>query len=125
MSPEHELTALNEQYIAGLLNADVRWFQQRLAEDFLCIEADGTVRDKADFLRKVAAGAAFVRYEIVDVRVRQYGDVALVTAAGLFTRFDGGTGTVRYTDAYARIADEWQVVSAQVTRAPALVRQVS
>lgn len=122
MSAARQLSRLNEEYIQGLLSGDARWFEEHLADEFVCIEADGTVRDKPAFVRKVSNGSGYSTYRLDDVRIRVFGDVALVQAAGLFTRPDGETGASRYTDVYHRTDGGWRVVSAQVTRTEAPVR---
>ena len=119
MSTARQLSRLNEQYIQGLINADARWFEEHLADEFVCIEADGRLRSKAEFVRKVSNGAGYAKYRLEQVQVRVFGEVALVQATGVFTRPDGATGMSRYTDVYARMGSEWKVVSAQITRVEA------
>ena len=112
------LQQLNEQYIAAAVNADVSWYDQHLAEDFVCMDSEGLVLNKEAFLRRTAGGPYVSNYRLEDVKVRIYGETALVQATGLFTRKDGAPGMCRYTDVYVRSADDWKVVSAQITRAP-------
>jgi hypothetical protein len=50
-SAEAVLERLNEEYIDAFIGADVPWYQDHLADDFICIEADGSVLDKEEFLR--------------------------------------------------------------------------
>ena len=119
MSTARQLSRLNEQYIQGLINADARWFEEHLAEEFVCIEADGRLRTKPEFVRKVSNGAGYVKYRLDEVQVRVFGEAALVQATGVFTRPDGTTGTSRYTDVYARMGNDWKVVSAQITQVEA------
>lgn len=106
----------NEQYIDAFMKSDVGWYQEHLADDFVCIESDGSVLGKAEFLEQTAKGPDVVAYELDQVNVRIYGAVALVQATGLFTRRDGSRGKSRDTDVYVQKADEWKVVSAQITR---------
>jgi ketosteroid isomerase-like protein len=112
------LHELNGQYVDAYLRGDVAWYERHLAADFVCIESDGSVLDRAQFLSRAAGGPDVEAYRLVEVRVRLYGDVALVQAAGRFERKGGGRGTSRYTDVYVRPRDgaDWQVVSAQITR---------
>lgn len=119
MSTARQLSRLNEQYIQGLINADARWFEEHLADEFICIEANGAVRTKPEYVRKVANGAGYAKYRLEQVQVRVFGDVGLVQATGVITRPDGETGMSRYTDVYAREGSEWKVVSAQITRVEA------
>jgi hypothetical protein len=121
MSIARQIARLNEQYIQGLLNADSRWFEHHLADEFVCIESDGSLHNKAAFVRKVSNGSGYVKYRLDQVQVRVFGEVGVVQATGAFTRTDGRTGLSRYTDVYALIDNDWKVVSAQVTRADAEV----
>lgn len=116
MTPEEELELLNEQYVKASLAGDVEWYRRRLAEEFVCIESDGSVLDKAAFLRQTAQGSDLVEYRLDRVDIRLYGEVGLVRATGSWTAKDGIPGVSRYVDVYARSGDEWKVVSAQITR---------
>ncbi len=118
MPDETRLKQLNEQYVEAFMKADVDWYQKHLSDDFVCIESDGSMIDKAEFLRGAARGPDVREYRLAEVHVRFYGDTALVQATGLFTRKDGTQGKSRYTDVYVRNGDGWKVVSAQITRTP-------
>lgn len=118
MSDEAQLKRLNDQYVEAFMKADVTWYQEHLADDFVCIESDGSKVDKAEFLRGTAKGPDVREYHLEEVHVRFYSDTALVQATGLFTRKDGTQGKSHYTDVYVRNGDGWKVVSAQVTRTP-------
>ena len=117
---EHDqarLQQLNEQYIEAVVRADVNWYRQHLADDFVCIDSEATVFDKETFLQHIAFGPYTADYKIENVKLRIYGETALVQATGLFTRKDGARGMCRYTDVYVRAGNDWKVVSAQITRA--------
>lgn len=111
------LQQLNQQYIEAVMKADVNWYRQHLAGDFVCIDSEGAVFDKEAFLQHTARGPYVADYKLENVQVRIYGETALVQATGLFTRKDGTPGMCRYTDVYVRTGDDWRVVSAQITRA--------
>lgn len=110
------LERLNNEYIEAYMSADVTWYQKHLADDFVCIESDGSVLDKAQFLSGAAAGPEVADYRLEKVNVRIYGSVGLVQATGLFTRKDGSSGVSRYTDVYVQTDEGWKAVSAQITR---------
>lgn len=116
MTEKDRLRRLNEDYIRAGLLGDVAWYETHLAEDFTCIEPDGDLLDKPAFLRVTAAGSGLTTYQLDDVSLRLYGEVALVQAQGTWTARDGTRGTSRYTDVYVRRNGAWEVVSAQVTR---------
>jgi Domain of unknown function (DUF4440) len=113
-----EVALLNEQYIDAFMDSGVTWYQEHLAEDFVCIEADGSVLDKSAFLRLAAAGPDVTEYVLESVHIRLYGIVAIVQATGRFKRPDGSSGVSRYIDNYAHLDGAWKVVTAQITRAP-------
>jgi ketosteroid isomerase-like protein len=113
------LQELNQQYIAAVLNADVSWYGQHLADDFVCIDSEAAILDKDAFMQYIARGPYLTDYRLENVTVRIYGETALVQATGWFTRKDGAPGMCRYTDVYVRAGNDWKVVSAQITRAQA------
>lgn len=116
MSREADLRLLNEQYIKASLAGDVEWYRAHLADEFVCIDSDGSVLDKAAFLRKTARGSDLAEYRLDEVDVRFYGDVAVVRATGSWKAKNGVPGLSRYVDIYARTGDDWKAVSAQITR---------
>ena len=118
MSDQNRLEQLNEQYIAAYMNADVNWYRDHLTDDFICIESDGSVLGKPEFLQQTARGPGVAEYKLAKIQVRFYGDAALVQATGLWTHKNGSNGVSRYTDIYARLNGDWKCVSAQITRAP-------
>src|SRR5262249_6774021 len=114
---ESTLRTLNDQYVQAVLTANVAWYEEHLADDFVCIEGDGRVVEKAEFLRDTAKGPGVADYHLDEVAVQFYGgDVALVRATGSVTRLDGTKGQSRYVDVYVRRAGSWRTVSAQITR---------
>jgi ketosteroid isomerase-like protein len=110
------LVELNRGYIHAVQTSDVRWFEQALAPDFLCTNADGSLVDRAAFLEQTARPAAISELESHDVRVRIIGDVAIVHARTTYMGADGRPGAGRYTDVWARRDGRWLAVSAHVTR---------
>jgi hypothetical protein len=98
------------------MNADVDWYREHLAEDFVCIESGGSVLHKQQFLLSAAKGPDVANYNLEHVDVRIYGATALVQATGLWTRQDGSMGMSRYIDVYVKHGEEWKTVSAQITR---------
>jgi ketosteroid isomerase-like protein len=115
MNDESVLRDLNEHYVRAFLDCDVEWYRKHLADDFVCIESDGSLLDMPQFLRATAKPHDVVSFDLKEVRIRFFGDVALIHARGLFTHADGRTGTSRYTDVYARLDGAWKTISAQIT----------
>jgi ketosteroid isomerase-like protein len=110
------LLKLNSDYIESVKTSDVQRFREILADDFLCSLPDGTLIDRARFLERTAAPGGIVDLQAHDVNVRIIGDAAIVHARTTFTLPDGGAGSGRYTDVWARRHGRWLAVSAHVTR---------
>jgi ketosteroid isomerase-like protein len=110
------LERLNQEYVDAFMNADVDWYREHLAEDFVCIESDGSIVNKTKFLTNTVKGPDVADYKLEHVDVRVYGDVALVRATGLWTSKGGSMGMSRYLDVYVKQREEWKAVSAQITR---------
>lgn len=113
---EHTIRELNQRYIEAFLHSDVEWYRKILSDDFVCIDSDGSILHKTEFLKQAGEGPDVAAYELEKVSVRLYGDVALVQATGRFTRKNGTLGHSHYTDIYVYKGEGWKVVSAQVTR---------
>jgi ketosteroid isomerase-like protein len=111
------LHALNEEYIRSVQHSDVERFDEILAEDFYCSNPDGSLVDRAGFLRQTANPVTISDLQAHDVHVRLFGDVAIIHARTTYTLPGGQTGEGRYTDCWARLNGRWLAVSAHVTRA--------
>ncbi len=110
------LLGLNRDYIRSVQTGDVRRFDEILADDFACSNPDGSLVDRAAFLKQTAQPVTITGLEAHDVLVRLLGDVAVVHGRTSYTRADGTKGAGRYTDVWARRDGRWLAVSAHVTR---------
>lgn len=111
-----QLAALNEDYIHSVQHSDVKRFDEILSDDFLCSTPDGSLIDRAQFLRQTAAPVTISNLKAHDVNVRLMGDFAIIHARTTYTLADGREGKGRYTDVWARRGGRWVAVSAHVTR---------
>jgi ketosteroid isomerase-like protein len=110
------LQELNRAYIASVQASDTRWFEQNLAADFLNSNPDGSLVDRAGFLEQIARPATMSNLEARDVRIRLFGDIAIVHGRTMYTRSDNQPAAGRYTDVWARSGQRWLCVAAHVTR---------
>ena len=115
-SDHDTLEALNRDYIASVQASDVRRFDEILAADFLCSNPDGSLIDRAQFLRQTALPATITGLVAEEVQIRLFGDMALIHARTRYRTADGTERQGRYTDAWARQDGTWRAVSAHVTR---------
>ena len=110
------LSELNDAYLESVKMGDVERFREILADDFLCSAADGSVLDKTQFL-ELTAGPRTLRYlGGTDIRIRLFGDVAIIHAATTYTTMEGREGRGRYSDVWAKRDGVWRAVAAHVTR---------
>jgi len=110
------LEELNAAYIRSVRTSDVAWFEQHLSEDFLNSNPDGTLVDRAAFLRQVAPPCAVAQLDVEDVRIRIFGDMAIAHGRTTYIKPDGQPAAGRYTDVWLRRDGGWVCVSAHVTR---------
>lgn len=110
------LERLNRDYVASVQNCDVKRFDEILAADFYCSNPDGTLVDRATFLAQTARPVTISGLEPADVKIRLFGDVAIIHARTLYKTADGVAKSGRYTDVWARQNGKWLAVSAHVTR---------
>jgi len=116
MSDLDILLELNRDYIRSVQNSDVGRFEELLAAEFYCSNPDGSLVDRAAFLKQTAVPVKISDLTAEDVMVRILGDVAIIHARTTYTMGDGRAGAGRYTDVWARQRGRWLAVSAHVTR---------
>ncbi len=109
------LHQLNRDYLHSFQHADVRRYEEILAEDFVNSRPDGAFMTRAEFLAQFARPVTISNLDADDVRIRVLGDFALIHAHMLYTNPDGTPGAGRYTDIYARRGGQWQCIAAHVT----------
>jgi ketosteroid isomerase-like protein len=110
------LTQLNAHYIRSVAESDVKWFEENLTEDFLNSNPDGSLVGKVAFLKQIAAPSTVPDLTCEDVRIRMFGDMAIIHARTRFTNSAGGRGEGRYTDVWWRRSGRWFCVAAHVNR---------
>jgi len=110
------LEDLNGGYIDSVQRSDVRWFESNLAEDFLSTTPDRNLVDRAGFLERIAKPAGVTNLRAEDVRIRLFGDIAIIHAGTSYTKPDGREGAGRYTDVWAKRKGRWLCIAAQVAR---------
>ncbi len=110
------LQDLNHNYVRSVDQADVRWFDQHLSDDFYNTNPDGTLIDRAAFLAQIGRGSAVKDIREHDVKIRLLGDFAIIHARTSYTKPDGGKGGGWYTDDWQLRPEGWRCVSAHVSR---------
>ena len=106
------LTALNLDFFASVQKGDVKRLEEIFADDFLCSTPDGSLLDKAEFLKLTAQPVTISGLVAEDVRIRLLGDFAIIHARFNSRSADGKPRRGRYTDNWARRDGTWVAVAA-------------
>jgi len=117
---EEELLKLENEFARAVTSNDADALDRLLADDWIIVEPDGSFIDKARFLGVIKSGAlSHESMESTDLRVRIYGNTAVVTGLtatkGKFMGQDF-TACERATDIFVKHTDRWQCVFTQLTR---------
>ncbi len=117
---EQSIKALDEQVRQAALKGDLAAFAKLYADDYIATNILGVTSTKAQVLENFKSGKLkFEAIEISDMKVRVYGDTALViTTANVKGRF-GATdisGQYRGVRVWVKRQGQWQSVLFQGTR---------
>jgi hypothetical protein len=116
---EQTLMKMERDALAALLKRDTAGFGRIFADEAVLITPDGTPQTKSQLLADVKSGDLVIASsEISDMKVRAYGESAVVT----YVTVDKGkykgediSGRYRWTDVFVRRGGTWQIVAGQGT----------
>jgi hypothetical protein len=116
---EKELLNLEKEFTAAIVRNDPEAIERCVTDDWIIINADGGIIDKERFLRVINSGT--LTHELMesdDIRLRFYGDSAVVSALawtkGKFMGQEFSTHE-RATDFFVRLNGQWRCVLTQLT----------
>lgn len=113
-----EIIALENRRIEAMIKGDVQALEEILAEDLIYTHTTARLDTKVSFIASISSGSTNYRsIEREDVKVRQFGDTAVVTGLAKFHVGDNKF-EARFTDVYAKRSGTWQMVAWQSTRIP-------
>jgi ketosteroid isomerase-like protein len=125
MTDEQGPLAAERRFFTALVQGDVSFLEDVLAEDFLLIDVmSGSEVPKAAMLDVLRSGQLqFHSIEPAEARVRRYGETALITGRTEMKMSFGGNAIEarsRYTHVFVEEDGRWRMVAAQGTQiAPA------
>lgn len=113
-----EIEGIEQQLAAAWVASDRAAIERLIADDWVTTDLAGRVRTKAQVLEEMfATGKTPVAsMAIDDVRVRVFGDLAVVTGRTVASGADGAAVRLRFTDVLARRDGRWQFVASQGTQ---------
>jgi ketosteroid isomerase-like protein len=117
---EQAVRKLEDERRAALLRGDVAYYERVLADDYTGTGPDGAVSDKAQTIANAKAGnPRFESLAYDDMKVRVYGDTAVVTGRATIKGQNMGqdiSGLARFLRVYVKRQGRWQLVAFQTTR---------
>ena len=116
---EQELIKLENDWSEAVVKRDGTLLQRLFAEEYAFTDQDGVVWNKTQDIANVTSGVTRTSsYKLEDLKVRLYGDVAVVTGSNTIkATFQGRDigGKYRFTDVFVKRSGAWQVVTTQGT----------
>ncbi len=119
---EAQLNELEQRLVKAWLYNDWETVNEILDDDWSVIDPGGQVLNKTQVLTEAKSGERKIEAGTIDeVKVRSFGDVAVVTgrttAAGTYHGQSFSVG-LRFTDVFVRRGGQWRAVASQGTLIP-------
>jgi ketosteroid isomerase-like protein len=116
---EEEVLEVEKGFAEAIVRNDPEAIERFVTDDWIIINADGGIIDKARFLGVIKSGTlTHDMMESDDMRVRVYGECAVVSALTRSTgKFMGQEFTTeeRATDLFVKLNGQWRCVLTQLT----------
>ena len=117
---QEEVLRVEKEFSEAIVKNDAEAVGRFLADEWIIIDPDGGIIDKAAFLGVIKSGTlTHEMLESSDARVRIYGNTAMVTALTKTKGKFGGqvfTTQERATDIFVKQNGRWQCALSQLTK---------
>ena len=117
---EEALIKIQHDWGQARLKGDSSLPRRLEADDFTVVWFDGQVVNKEEDLKTYASGdAVFTEFNIDDLKVRFYGDTAIVLGHGSIkarTKTQDLSGKYVWTDTFVKKNGDWKAAASQITR---------
>jgi ketosteroid isomerase-like protein len=118
-SDEQVLVKIQHDWADARLKRDSAFPKQIEADDFTVVWFDGKIVSKEEDVETYESNdAVFTEFKIDDLKVRVYGDMAIVVGQGSIkahTKTQDLSGKYVWTDTFVKMSGEWKAVASQVT----------
>jgi len=116
---ENEIKKLEEMRNQAILHGDVGVLDRMTSDDYTFITLRGEMRTKQEILKGFLSGSFhYESREIFDLKVRVYGNTAVVTGRSVQKGVENGrdySGNYWFTRVYVKENDHWLTVALQTT----------
>jgi ketosteroid isomerase-like protein len=116
---EQALVKIQHDWADARLNRDSSFPKRIEADDFTVVWFDGRIFNKQEDVKTYESDdATFTEFKIDDLKVRFYGDTAIVVGQGSIkahTKMQDLSGQYVWTDTFVKMRGEWKAVASQVT----------
>jgi ketosteroid isomerase-like protein len=118
-SVEDQLKKMEKDRAAAVVKGDVATLEKLTSDDYILINANGQLSDKPTTMNNIKTGnIKLTANEVSDLKVRVYGNTAVVTGKSDAKGSIGGRelkGPVMFTRVYVKKDGKWQSVAFQQT----------
>lgn len=115
-----QIETLEMQWRQAQVDNNIPVMEHLLADDYVGISANGTIESKVQAIAQHKAGTVRItQLELDDLKVRLYGDTAVVTSKADLQGVNGESdisGKYRYTRVYNRRLGQWKIVSFEASK---------
>ena len=119
-SREDAVLKFEHEWADAWVKGDIKAISRMVTDDFIEIDPAGKVNTRAEHIAQFTSGAFKLQSLVLsNLRVRFYGDVAVVTGLAEDKGSHNGqniSGTYSFTDVLVRRGGEWKAVSTQATK---------
>jgi Domain of unknown function (DUF4440) len=115
------ITESEKQWAESVASGDSTSVQRILADDFIGVDTKGFQYSKEQEVHNTPGGPKYFKSNhLNDIKIRFYGDMAVVQGDEIWVRYSGEplTGRFVWTDTWLFRNDKWQVVAAEDLIAP-------
>ncbi len=118
---QDQIKKLEMDRSVAIVNSDIATLDKYTADDYVLINMNGRMTGKSEMIEGFKSGSSkLTSDDLSDLKVRVYGNTAVVTGKADIKGTLGGTdatGQILYTRVYVKKDGRWQSVSLQQTRA--------
>jgi ketosteroid isomerase-like protein len=113
---EQTVLKLTQEWLAAEEHIDREVLNRIIADDFLGTGPMGTTVSKTDVIPAEGSGGHGLAISGLDIKVRVFGDTAIVTGRGVPKVKD--RPELRFTVVFVKRADRWQMVAGHLSPVP-------